>query len=183
VFNLFRYTSFSVIKKQKEKLKKLFEVTHHDYEKGLNSYAFFKTNDHSIGENLVQDTFMKTWLYLLKNGKIDMMKTFLYHVLNNLIIDRYRKVKTVSLDNMISKGFDAAEQDYKRIFDILDGELAIVLIEKLPSIYQRVVHMRYVQNLSIEEMAIITGQSKNTVAVQAHRGLEKLKLLYKIDNK
>jgi RNA polymerase sigma-70 factor (ECF subfamily) len=166
--------------KKEIKLKAVFDVAHHDYEKGLNSYAFFKTNDRAVGENLVQDTFMKTWIYLVRTGKIDMMKTFLYHVLNNLIIDQYRKHKTSSLDSMVEKGFDpSAEEDYKRIFDILDGEAAKVLILQLPVTYQKVVRMRYVQNLSLKEMALITGQTKNTVAVQAHRGLEKLKLLYK----
>ncbi|MEK7227826.1 MAG: RNA polymerase sigma factor [Patescibacteria group bacterium] len=164
--------------KQETKLKAIFDVAHHDYEKGMNGYAFFKTNDHQIGENLVQDTFMKTWAYLVKKGKIEMMKTFLYHVLNNLIIDQYRKHKTTSLDAMTEKGFDPVAEDHKRIFNILDGKSAILLITKLPLIYQKVVRMRYVQNLSLKEMSLLTGQSKNTVAVQAHRGLEKLKLLY-----
>lgn len=38
--------------------------------------------------------------------------------------------------------------------------------------------MRYAQDLSLKEIALITGQSRNTVAVQAHRGLIKLKILY-----
>lgn len=38
--------------------------------------------------------------------------------------------------------------------------------------------MRYVQDLSLAEMALVTGKSKNTMAVQAHRGLAKLKQLY-----
>ena len=38
--------------------------------------------------------------------------------------------------------------------------------------------MKYLQDLSISEIAIITGTSKNNVAVQEHRGLEKLKMLY-----
>ena len=40
--------------------------------------------------------------------------------------------------------------------------------------------MKYVQELTIEEMSLITGQSKNAITVQAHRGLEKLKQLYKL---
>ncbi len=164
--------------KQEVMLRSLFSTAHRDHEKGLNSYAFFKTSDHCLGENLVQDTFMKTWVYLVKNGKIDMMKTFLYHVLNNLIIDQYRKHKTSSLDSLVEKGFDPSEEDHKRLFDILDGRAASLFIDKLPVVYQKVVKMRYVQNLSLQEMAIITGQTKNTVAVQAHRGLEKLKSLY-----
>ena len=159
-------------------MKAVFDEAHHDYEKGLKSYAFFKTNDHNIGKNLVQDTFMKTWIYLVKKGKIDLMKTFLYHVLNNLIIDQYRKHKTSSLDSMIEKGFDSGEDKTSNLFEVIDGETAINLISKLPINYQKIMRMKYVQDLSIKEISLITGQSKNTIAVQTHRGLEKLKILY-----
>jgi len=53
------------------------------------------------------------------------------------------------------------------------------MIKQLPEKYQNVMKMRYIQELSIKEMALITGQSKNAITVQAYRGLEKLKLLYK----
>jgi RNA polymerase sigma-70 factor (ECF subfamily) len=106
------------------------------------------------------------------------MKAFLYHILNNLIVDEYRKRKTVSLDNLLENGFEPSTVASGRLIDVLDGKAALVLIERLPETYRKVMHMRYVQDLSIEEMSIITGQSKNSIAVQAHRGLEKLKLLY-----
>lgn len=61
---------------------------------------------------------------------------------------------------------------------MLDGKAAIRLIENLPEPYKKVLHMRYIQDLSLGEMALITGKSKNTMAVQVHRGLVKLKVLY-----
>ena len=66
----------------------------------------------------------------------------------------------------------------KNIFDILDGKAAFVLIAHLPPTYQKIMRMRYIQDLSLKEMSLITGQSKNAIAVQVHRGLEKLKILY-----
>lgn len=165
--------------KKETRLQGILDVAHHDYEKGMNAYAFFKTSNHQTGEDLVQDTFMKTWNYLVHNGKIDMMKTFLYHVLNNLIVDQYRKHKTSSLDVLLKKGFDPAVEDFKRFFDVIDGKTAVILIKSLPEPYQRIMKMKYIQDLSITEMSLITGQSRNVIAVQAHRGLEKLKILYK----
>lgn len=106
------------------------------------------------------------------------MKSFLYHVLNNLIIDEYRKRKTLSLDLLLEKGYEPSAGDPKKLFDFLDGKAAMLLINGLPITYQRVMRMRYVQDLTIEEISKLTGQSKNSIAVQAHRGLEKLKLLY-----
>ncbi len=165
------------LKQQTERQAKL-TVAHHDYAKGLNTHAFFKTHDHALGEGLVQDTFIKTWSYLVKGGKIEAMKAFLYHVLNNLIVDEYRKHKTTSLDAMREKGFEPSAGDSERVSKILDGKDALLLIARLPLTYQRVMRMRHIQDLSLQEMSLITGQSKNTIAVQLHRGLEKLKSLY-----
>lgn len=131
-----------------------------------------------MSDDLVQDTFMKTWSYPLKGGKIDVMKAFLYHVLNHLIVDEYRKNKTLSLDALLEKGFEPSVDNSKRLVNVLDGKNALLLIQRLPPKYQKVMRMRYVQDLSLKEMSLITGQSKNTMAVQVHRGLQKLKILY-----
>lgn len=164
--------------KQKTERQAVLTVAHHDYEKGLNSYAFFKVHNHVVGEDLVQDTFLKTWKYLVKGGKIDVMKAFLYHILNHLIVDEYRKHKTTSLDIILETEQGPSTDDSERIIALLDGKGAILLIARLPIKYQKIMRMRYVQDLTLKEMSLITGQSKNTMAVQIHRGLEKLKLLY-----
>lgn len=53
-----------------------------------------------------------------------------------------------------------------------------LLIACLPQKYIKIMRMRYIQDLSLKEISLITGQSKNTIAVQVHRGLNKLRLLY-----
>lgn len=169
--------------KQKAKRQVILTLAHHDYEKRLNSYAFSKVHSHETGEDLVQDTFMKTWRYLVKGGRIDVMGAFLYHVLNNLIVDEYRKHKTTSLDVLLEKGYEPGVDDSERLFNIFDGKAALLLIQHLPVKYRKIMRMKYAQDLSLEEMALITGQSRNATAVQAHRGLKKLKLLYKQANR
>jgi len=165
-------------KKEKEILQTELSVAHHDYAKGLNLRAYFKIHDHARGEDLVQDTFTKTWVYLVKGGKIDTMKAFLYHILNNLIVDEYRKHKTSSLDFLLEKGFEPSTGGAGRLINTLDGAGAMILIARLPEKYQKVMRMKYVQELTLGEMALITGLTKNALAVQLHRGLEKLKALY-----
>ncbi len=78
--------------KQEAEQKSLLTSAHKDFNKMLNSYAFFKVNNRETGEDLVQDTFIKTWSYLLKGGKIDAMKSFLYHILNNLPVILFLKI-------------------------------------------------------------------------------------------
>jgi RNA polymerase sigma-70 factor (ECF subfamily) len=160
------------------KTEGILTVAHHDYEKKMNSYAFFKTHNHETGEDLVQDTFIKTWAYIVKGGKVNLMKPFLYHVLNQLIIDEYRKSKTSSLDVLLEKGFEPSFDNRERMVNTLDGKEALLLIQYLPAKYEKVMRMRYAQDLSLKEISLITGQSRNAVAVQAHRGLLKLRKLY-----
>ena len=159
-------------------LQGVLAIAHSDYEKGLNARAYFKVSNRELGEDLVQQTFMKTWVYLIRGGKIEMMKAFLYHILNNLIVDEYRKHKTSSLDTLISKGFEPSTTDGSNLLNVLDGKAALLLIERLPPMYKKVIRMKYVQDLSLEEISLKTGLSKNTIAVQIHRGLEKIKILY-----
>lgn len=154
-------------------------AAHLAYAKGMTIHAFSKLQNYATGEDVVQDTFMKTWMYLVKGGKIDVMKAFLYHVLNNFIVDEYRKRKAVSLDVLVEKGFEPHEKDHsERLMNMLDGKAALLFIFRLPERYQKVMRMRYVQDLSLGEMSLITGQSKNALAVQLHRGLAKLRSLY-----
>jgi len=164
--------------KQKIEREGVLTAAHRDHARGMNSYAFFKTHNHTTGEDLVQDTFVKTWGYLVRGGEIDLMKAFLYHILNQLIIDEYRKHKTSSLDVLIEKGFEPSFDHSERISNTLDGKAALLLIQYLPAKYEKVMRMRYAQDLSLKEISLITGQSRNAVAVQAHRGLAKLKILY-----
>ena len=106
------------------------------------------------------------------------MKAFMYHILNRLIIDQYRKHKDTSLDILLEKGFEPSDDDPINAGDALDGSGAVSLIEYLPKVYRRIMHMRYVQNLSIKEVSILTGKTKNAISVQTHRGMAKLKALY-----
>ena len=147
--------------------------------KGLNAHSFFKVPDQTISEDLVQDTFMKTWRYLLRGGKIDVMKAFLYHILNHLIIDEYRKKKALSLDSLLLQGFEPSVNPSERLVNVLDAKRVSALIPLLPERYRAVLRMKYMQQLTLHEMSKITGQKKNTIAVQIYRGLQKLKKLYR----
>jgi DNA-directed RNA polymerase specialized sigma24 family protein len=41
----------------------------------------------------------------------------------------------------------------------------------LPEKYKKVMRMKYVQLLNLEEISLLLGQTKNATAVQLHRGL------------
>lgn len=173
------YMSLINEKKTKEN-KNLLTKAHQNFEKGLSSYAYFKIHNHNTSKDLVQDTFIKTWSYLVKGGKIDIMKAFLYRVLNNLIVDEYRKRKNLSLDDLMEKGFEPSTKDLEPNPDTIDRKTVLFMIERLPEKYRKIMRMRYLQDLSLKEISLITGNSKNNISVQIHRGIAMLKLLYNL---
>jgi RNA polymerase sigma factor (sigma-70 family) len=158
--------------------QELFTEAYALHSQELGRYARSMVNDRELSEDLVQDVFVKMWLYLLRKGEIVSVRGFLYHVLNNLIVDRYRKHKTWSLDSLLEQGYEPRADDTDRLVDIFDGKLVFRLIDKLPDTYQEVLRMKYAHHLSYGEISKRTGQQRNTIAVQVHRGLVKLKELY-----
>jgi RNA polymerase sigma-70 factor, ECF subfamily len=167
-------------KRKLDVIKGELTVAHDDFKGALLRRAQFKTSDREVSEDLVQTTFLKTLLYLQRGGKIDMMRSFLNHVLGDLIIDeyRYRKNKVISLDTLMESGYEPSSSYEEKNISVLDGQGVVVLIPKLAPKYELVIRMRYLQGLSLKEMALITNQTQNTVAVQVHRGLIKLRKLY-----
>lgn len=166
-------------KLQEARQRLALTMGHQAHAKSLNQHTFFKLHDRGLSIDLVQETFTKTWSYLVKGGKIDVMKAFLYNVLNNLIVDEYRKRKIVSLDFLLEKGFEPrARESPDRVVSVIDSKEVLVLIQQLSVKYQKVIRMRYIQDLSFKEISLITGQTQNAIAVQIHRGFAKLKALY-----
>jgi len=161
------------------KLRVNLTLAYHDYNRMLNAHAFLKLQSHEQGEDLVQKTFVKTWRYLVKEGKVHQMKAFLFHILNHLIIDEYRKPKMISLDLLLEKGSEPSIDDTKKLINLIDGKAALLLIQQLPLKYKTVLTMHYLGDLSVKEITTINKELENTVVVKLQRGLKKLRLLHK----
>ena len=125
----------------------------------------------------MQETFTRTWEYLIDDGHINNMKPFLYRTATNLIIDDVRRRKESSLDEMAERGFDPGHDESGRLTDLIEGQKAQEILKKLDSAYRDVIIMRYVEELSPKEIGNIIGETENTVSVRIHRGLKKLKEL------
>ena len=63
----------------------------HNFSDELYQWAFHKTNHKEIAEDLVQDTFLAAFHHLDSFREESSPKTWLFRILNNKIIDFYRK--------------------------------------------------------------------------------------------
>lgn len=161
--------------------RQIFDAAYASYAKALIRRARYKVSSAERADELVQDTFLKIWRQIIDDRKIDSMKSLLFYILNHLIIDEYRKQKPVSLDALAAQGFEVGVDDTKRLFNRIDAGFVVLLMPRMSKQYRQVVTRRYLDERTLQEIADETQQSKQTVAVQIHRGLEQLAVLCKVE--
>ena len=117
-----------------ERFLKAFE----EYNDALFRHAFLRISDREKAIDLVHDTFTKVWSYIREGYEIDSFRPFLYKVLNNKIIDEYRKRKESSLDALLElDGVDEgsfeelSESTVEMLAATIDGRKAFELLERL----------------------------------------------------
>jgi len=164
-----------------DELQKTFFDSYKAHSDEIFRFILFKLSDREKSKDVLQDVFMKTWLYISKNGGIANMRAFLYKAANNAVIDEYRKrgkseERMESLEILAEEyGFDPGFDETESLIDKIDGRQALDLVKKLPESYAEVIFLRYVEGKNIGEIAEITNQNSNTVSVQINRGLKKLR--------
>ena len=153
-----------------------------EYGDALFRHASLRISDRERAIDVVHDTYTKVWSYIRSGHEIDAFRPFLYKVLNNLIIDEYRKQKEASLDALFEADgvdesiFDDLREDtVERSVAKLDGKQALSIISELPDIYREVLLFRFVDELKPTEISVLVEESENTVSVRIHRGLHLLR--------
>lgn len=137
------------------------------------TYIFNIVHEHSIADDIFQDTFIKVITTIKQGRYYDAGNKFvgwLVRIAHNQTIDYYRQLasdKEISNDECeVGNLFDEVSfYDYS-IQDVIEKEEALhdieTLISMLPDDQQRIVMMRYYQDLSFKEIADLEGISINT---------------------
>ncbi|MFA5853725.1 MAG: RNA polymerase sigma factor [Patescibacteria group bacterium] len=142
-------------------------------------HALFRTSSPETADDIMSETFVRAWETIrVKAAEIQRLRAFLYRVADNLIIDHYRRNarSAVSMTDEIEESLQAPGDPHAEIDRLLRSErLAQELAQMRPEVRDLLV-MRYVDDLSIEEIASVTGKKKNAVYVALHRAVKELKL-------
>ncbi len=159
--------------------KAYFHSTYEEFADVLFRYSYFKLSDREKAKDIVQDTFIRFWEFLSSGGEVENTKAFLYRIATNAIIDQYRKHKELSLDGLAEDGFDPMDAEgHKKMLQSLDGQMALDLLNSIEGSERDIMLMRYVEGLSVKEIAEILGERENTVSVKIHRALKALQELF-----
>ncbi|MCA9358162.1 RNA polymerase sigma factor [Candidatus Kaiserbacteria bacterium] len=153
-----------------------------EYNDALFRHAYLRVSNREKAIDLVHDAYTKVWSYIRDGYQIDSFRPFLYKVLNNLIIDEYRKRKEASLDALMEQegvdegSFDdLSENTVEMLAATIDGRKAFDLLEELPDQYREVIIYRFVDQLGPREISELIEESENVISVRIHRGLKLLR--------
>jgi RNA polymerase sigma-70 factor (ECF subfamily) len=194
ILTVFAYNGFHMAKKDnnpaeivgdasnrgshEERFLKAFD----EYADALFRHAVYRLSDRERAVEIVHDTYTKVWGYVRSGHEIETYKSFLYKVINNLIIDEYRRRKEYSLDAILSEeGIDEGtfpelhSGNADEITFSMDAKQALELLGELPPVYREVITLRYVDGLGPKEISVLIEETENVVSVRLHRALRLLK--------
>ena len=156
------------------------------YADGLFRHAYFRLSSRERAADVTQETFLKAWEYIREHNEIRHWKGFLYRILNNLIVDEYRKKREESLDELleddpihadalVSQG--SRQEKEERLDEEFMIEKLRSLIPKLPEQHRVVLSLRYFDGFSLKEISSLLSLSENVVSVRIHRATARLRTL------
>ncbi len=151
------------------------------YELFLNDiyrYVLFRVNDHREAEDLTAKVFLDAWESLTgtrRKQQIDNVKAWIYRIAHNKVIDyrRTRNHQELIEDNLnILLQGAWLERDMDDLF--ISQKLADS-VRRLPDIYQEVIILRFINQVSHAEAAEIMNITESHVRVLQYRALKQMR--------
>ncbi len=160
-----------------QEIQTQFLEAYEKYKEAIYRHCFFRVYNKAKADELVQETYMRTWQYLVQGKTVENLRAFLYRVANNLIIDDSRKKKEDSLEVLMERS-PANEPFYEGGQRIERQMLYNQIVENmhyLPEDYMQILQLRYINDLDPKEIAVILQTNANNVSVKINRAVKALK--------
>jgi RNA polymerase sigma-70 factor (ECF subfamily) len=151
------------------------------YEHQLVCYTLRLTGSADIAREIVQDAFLK--LCAADRSAVESnVRAWLYTVCRNASRDHARKQRpSVSLSedtqepSVVRRNTTEPETPSRVVERNLQTVRVLALIDELSEDVQEVIRLKYVDDLSYQEIGELTGKTANHVGVLIHQGLRKIK--------
>jgi len=142
-------------------------------------------NQKQEAEDIVQETFLRVYMNLERYDENQKFSTWIYRIATNLCIDRLRKRKpSYSIDAEVTDGETTdwhallASKDAGPDEELILSETQTNIreaIQTLPEKYKAVVVLRYLHDMSLQEIADVLNMPVTTIKTRVHRGREFLR--------
>jgi RNA polymerase sigma-70 factor (ECF subfamily) len=146
-----------------------FDAVYYRYRDWVASLALRFTRNHEDSLDVLQDTFVYLASRFPSLHLTASIKTLLYPAVRNLSLELIRKRRRVTLDDA---GLDILPAPLEAADD--RSEL-LAALSSLPATHRRVVVMRFVDDLKLEEIAQVLGIPLGTVKSRLHNALQMLR--------
>jgi RNA polymerase sigma-70 factor (ECF subfamily) len=158
--------------------KQAFIEIYNIYVDDIYRFIYFKVGHREEAQDIASNVFLKAWDYIASN-KVDKsknLKALFYKIARNTIVDYYRSKRDTSpLDSLENTDLKDIKQDPQALTEIKhEYERILKLLNNLKEDYKEVIILKYVNELSWDEISQALGKSKGSLRVLLHRATKAL---------
>ncbi len=159
--------------------KEAFAQLYDYYLPKIYRFVLLKVNSKSEAEDLTHEVFMNSWQNLKTYVPREFpFSSWLYRIARNEVIDFYRtSKKDIRLDAIEENSLKVSETESVNLDRALDLESVKNLFQFLKPEQQDVIIMRFVEDMSHEEIAAALNKNTGAVRLIQHRAINTLKAL------
>jgi RNA polymerase sigma-70 factor (ECF subfamily) len=143
---------------------------------GIYRYAYRLLGDRDMAEECVAETFSR-FLLTVKHSKgpIENVQAYLYRMAHNWVTDQYRRQPKPALEIDIEEHADHSSNPSTLVHQSLERERVRKAMLQLPYEQQRVIEMRFLDELPHEDVARHLGKSVEATRALQYRALAALR--------
>lgn len=149
------------------------------YAERIFRFIVWRVGSREEAQDLAAEVFLKCWQYIsADHGPIENFQALLYRIAANAVVDYHRqKGRTYLIENidewrtLADRGTDVESELQKKD----DWQMVVDLLDKLSSSEKELLLMRFVEDLSVAEIAKILDKSQVAVRVALHRAVKALR--------
>lgn len=147
------------------------------YQPKIYRFILIKVSHREEAEDLTHQVFLSAWQNMKSYKSLGFpFSSWLYQIARNKVIDYYRTSKqTVDLEEADEIYFSTTHEEVNLTVDMsLQMEDVMAAIRQLKQVYQDVIIMRFVEELSPKEVAKALGKTEGAVKLIQHRAMKEL---------